>query len=350
MKFIACKPLRRIVAPLAVLLASSAFSARAIMIDGHTRDWDSLQALPIPVGPANYRSALGQIDELKVAQDDDFIYVYLKFGEARPFASGSRQAKLEQGRWDDFSYVEIDRDGDGRWDFQTQMQRGKRIGVNNLAILGRIPGQQAGRIVLAAEGHKDYLPLGPRAFFSSDSQSVELRIPRVALRLQAGVAYIRARVHYRDDRSGSSQWETRYYPEGEGWVALELRPMAGRGEGSRSDSPSRLTEPVIPRSEFESEVGPRYARYPGPYTYPWRSIVPSADVSTRAADLQGTGETKAEGEVVAPPRSVIVVTPDGRVRQGSPGTSSPNPEEGQGVPGILESGEETDGRHTEIDE
>lgn len=324
-------------------------SARAVLIDGHIQDWERYEALPIPEEEATYSSALGEISEMKVTQDDDFIYVYLKFAAPRPFESPGRQSELVSGVWDDFSYLELDRNGDGRWDFRTRMMHGKRIGLNNLAILGRIPEQDAGRIVLSAEGHKDYRPLGPRAFFSKDGQAVEMRIPRLPLRLQRGVVYLRARARYRDDRSGASQWITRRYPSGEGWVAVELRPIRRKGEGSESDSLARLREPVIPRREFEEEVGPRYARYRTAYTYPWRMIEPSGEVSSRSAASLETAGRPEDGSPAKPPRSVIVVTPDGQVRQGAPGTSSTNPEEGQGVPGEVEA-EGSSGTRNELSE
>lgn len=325
----------------AFILMQTTESVHAVLIDGHIQDWERYEPLPIPAEGATYSSRLGQIDEMKVTQDDDFVYVYLKFAVPRPFESQARQSDLIAGVWDDFSYLEIDRDADGRWDYRTRMMKGKRIGVNNLAVLRRIPGQDAGQIVLSAEGHKDYRPLGPRAFFSKDGQSVEMRIPRLPLGLQRGVVYLRAFAHYRDDRSGASQWIRRYYPSGEGWVAVELRPIERRGEGSKSDSLARLREPVIPRRDFEDEVGPRYARYRSAYTYPWREIRPSEEVSGRSAGDLDTAGRPTNGEPVSPPRSVIVVTPDGQVRQGTPGsTSSSNPEEGQGVPGEVEPGSE----------
>ncbi len=322
--------------------------AQAVLIDGHVNDWEGIKALPIPAESSTYSSPLGKIDEMKVSQDDDFIYVYLKFAVPRPFKPSSRQGELVSEVWDDFSYVEIDRDGDGQWDYLTRMVRGKRIGVNNLAILSRVPGTDAGKTLLAAEGRKDYQALGPRAFFSEDSRAVELRIPRLPLRLQKGNVFVRAMTHYRDDRPGMSPWVTRYYPSNDGWIAMELKTIQRRGEGSKSNSPARLREPVIPRRAFEDEVGPRYARYPTAYTYPWREIGPSKEVSSRSPDALLPGTGTRTGSPPSPARTLIVVTPDGQVRTGAPGTSSDDPEEGQGVPIEVESDPNAEGSRDEL--
>lgn len=323
--------------------------AHAVLIDGHMQDWERHSRLPIPSEGSTYSSALGEISAMKVAQDDDFVYVYLQFAVPRPFQRQARQVELVSGVWDEFSYLEVDRDGDGRWDYRTRMMTGKRIGVNNMAILERVSGQDAGQIVLSAEGRKDYRPLGPRAFFSKDGRSLEMRIPRLPLRLHQGVVYLRAMSHYRDDRSGTSQWIRRYYPADDGWVAVELKAIQRRGEGSKSDSLARLREPVIPRRDFEDEVGPRYARYRSDYTYPWREIGPSGEVSARSMGSIETAGKPEGGDKVSPPRSVIVVSPDGQFRQGTPGsTSSSNPEEGQGVPGEVVSDEGETGRQDEL--
>ncbi len=324
--------------------------AHAILIDGHVNEWEGVKALPIPAESSTYSSTLGKIDEMKVSQDDDFIYVYLKFAEPRPFKPSSHQSELVSGVWDDFSYLEIDRDGDGQWDYLTRMVKGKRIGVNNLAILRRIPGTDAGQILLAAEGRKDYQALGPRAFFSEDAKAVELRIPRLPLRLQKGNVFVRAMTHYRDDRAGKSPWVTRYFPSNDGWIAMELRTIQRRGAGSQSNSPARLREPVIPRRDFEDEVGPRYARYPTAYTYPWREIGPSKEVSSRSPDALPPGTGTPSDSASSPTRNLIVVTPDGQVRTGAPGTSSDDPEEGQGVPLEVESDLNADGSRDELHE
>lgn len=316
----------------AALLLGGAAQAPAVVIDGHPEDWEGKTDLPIPVDPSAAPGGLGTISSMKISQDDDFLYVFLSFAAPRPFARPDLQDRLIPGVWDDFSYVEIDRDGDGEWDYATRMVRGKRIGMNNLMILRRIEGQNAGRVVLEAEGRKDYRPLGPKAFFTPDGKSVELRIPRLPLRMQRGVVYVRARVRYRDDRTGSAQWVTRYHPGGNGWVGVELRPIVARGENNQSDSPARTLEPVISRSEFENEVGPRYAAFHGAYMYPWRTITPSTEVGSRPLEEMGTAMDAAVGRPAGPARSVIVVTPEGDVRSGEPASSSEDPEEGQGVP------------------
>jgi hypothetical protein len=269
------------------LCAGSPFLASAILIDGHVKDWERVQALPIPDAASTQTDDLGRIEAMKVTQDDDFIYVYLEFARPRPFLPGGGQQSFLPGVWDDLSYIEIDRDGDGVWDYRTRMVKGKRIGFNNMVILSRVGEQAEGRIVLDAEGRKDYRPLGPRGFFSEDNRSVELRIPRLPLRLQTGIVYLRARVRYRDDASGSANWTTRYHPEGEGWIALQLRPVQRSGEKNISDSPARRMEPVISREEFENEVGPRYARYPGAYMYPWRALIPSEQWRSARASPAG---------------------------------------------------------------
>jgi hypothetical protein len=143
---------------------------------------------------------------------------------------------------------------------------------------------------------------------------------------------------------------TRYYPSDNGWIALELRPIRRQGEGSQSDSLARLREPVIPRREFEDEVGPRYARYPTAYTYPWREIGPSKELSSRSAEGLESEAAGGSGKAGSPARSIIVVTPDGQVRTGAPGTSSDDPEEGQGVPLEVESNSDSDGQLNELDE
>jgi hypothetical protein len=322
--------------------------ASAILIDGHAQDWESLRALPIPEETGGGTTDLGRIEAMKVSQDDDFIYVYLEFARPRPFVPSGRQQTFLPGVWDDLSYVEIDRDGDGVWDYRTRMVKGKRVGFNNMVILGRVGEQAEGRIVLDAEGRKDYRPLGPRGFFAVDNRSVELRIPRLPLRLQTGVVHLRARVKFRDDASGSKDWTTRYYPSNRGWIALQLRPALKSGERNLSDSPARKMEPVIAREEFENEVGPRYARYPGAYMYPWRAISPSEAVAHRAREPEVDGDTGRPGGAGAP-RSVLIIGADGEIQMAPPAvTSSDDPEEGQGVPEEWEAIDSPDGSRYEV--
>jgi hypothetical protein len=88
---------------LGLLSAWSPTRAAAILIDGHFKDWDGVQALPIPVDETARPDDLGRIEAMKVTQDDDFLYVYLEFARPRPFAPGGRQQAFVPGAWDDLS-------------------------------------------------------------------------------------------------------------------------------------------------------------------------------------------------------------------------------------------------------
>lgn len=257
--------------PLSILIVSLlclAPSAQAIVIDGSANDWAAVPRLPLG-GSADALTPFGEIKSLRLSQDNDFIFVLIEFEEARPFDPPDRQLHLKNGLWDDFSYLEIDSNGDGQWDYRTRMVPGKRIGRNNLTVLRSHENNPAGAVMLHPEGSKDYLPLGPRAFFVQGGQAVEQRIPRKPLGFDKGRIFVRAMVTYMDPSRGVNQWSTSYCPEGGQWIGLDLATLPpAEMLNYASDSVNRALEPFMVRDALGMVRESPSTRLMSDYIYP----------------------------------------------------------------------------------
>lgn len=298
---------------LGLLFMPAAEAPAEILIDGSIDDWSGVKVLPITDMSPSHDAPLGAIRFMKIDADDDFIYVLVGFEVARPVDSRTDRPSAEIVGWDDYSYIELDVDGDGFWDYQTRMMPGKRIGRNNLAVVQRIGTGRNGKIVLQAEGHKDYFPLGPRGFFLLGSRAVEQRIPRLPLGLTEGTIFVRGCVHYRDVAQGSGNWVSEYFPGPDQWIGLELQKNSrGFGAGERSAKINRELEPVALRADFELMIDKETPRLRSDLIYPRpRPILSSAD-SEAAASARGKKKTRAH--------SVITVVPGASSRpQAAPG-------------------------------
>jgi len=290
------------------LIAGFSPGRAEILIDGLINDWGSVPAVPVPAAAGDPREGLGRILTLKVTTDDDFVFVLIGFGTPRPFTDPRRQDRLAEGFWDDFAYVEIDADGDGQWDYKTQMTKGKRIGVNNLAVLRSLPSGSAGLILLPPEGHKDYLPLGPRACFTADGRWVESRLPRQPLRLASGRIFLRGCVTFRDAVNGSGAWTTVYFPPAGRWIGLDLRPAPP--EGYRLSGPmslNRQLEPFVVRDEFERMMTPEALLRRSAWIFPRRR--PSGLPLAASGPM---GEPTPRFPVPSPQDPVLILDPTGR--------------------------------------
>ncbi len=285
---------------LGLVLMPSTRASGEILIDGSIDDWSGVKVLPVTDMTPDHDAPLGAIRFMKIDADDDFIYLLVGFEVARPVDSRTDRPSAEIVGWDDYSYIELDVDGDGAWDYQTRMIPGKRIGRNNLAVVQRIGTGRGGKIVLQAEGNKDYFPLGPRGFFLLGSRAVEQRIPRLPLGLTDGTIFVRGCVHYRDVAQGSGEWVSEYFPGPDQWIGLELKPNSrGFGAGEASAKTNRELEPVELRADFELMIDKETPRLRSDLIYPRpRPISSSAD---SAAEASGKKKSRA--------RSVITVSP-----------------------------------------
>ena len=291
---------------LALLNGLQAHAEPQIGIDGNTSDWQGIASLPLDYESELFVGSLAGIEQAKVTQDSDFIFVFLRFGIARP---GLRQASAapKAARWDDYSYVELDREGDGLWDYRTLLVPGKRPGLNNMTVLSRLGAGAEGRMMLFPEGHKRYAPLGPRAYLTPDGRGLEMRIPRKPLGLNSGTVYLRFLVRYRD--AGAVQWNSNYLPAGDGWLGLRLD--IGEPEGVGTSSHARQREPVAPRSELEEIVTSRYSRGTEEFVVP---VVTPKSIFERAASKE---ELPARGDK-RKVRPVLIIDASGAVLEDVP--------------------------------
>src|SRR5689334_5390547 len=92
-----------------------------IMVNGSLGDWEGIPALPVEPRDVGHDSVYGMVREVRAAADAYCLYVLLEFQAARPFANPQEPRQLAPGYFDDFSYLEIDANGDGKWDYRTQM-------------------------------------------------------------------------------------------------------------------------------------------------------------------------------------------------------------------------------------
>lgn len=299
-------------------LMSATQSSAEIFIDGSIDDWSGVKVIPVTDMWPDHDAPLGAIRFMKIDADDDFIYVLVGFEVARPFDSRTDRPSAQTVGWDEYSYIELDVDGDGVWDYQTRMMPGKRIGRNNLAVLARIGTGRSGKIVLQAEGHKDYFPLGPRGFFLLGSRAVEQRIPRLPLGLADGTIFIRGCVHYRDVAQGSGRWVSEYFPGPDQWIGLELSANTrGFGAGEASAKTNRELEPVALRADFELMIDKETPRLRSELIYPRPKLILSWADSEEAAAESGKKKTRA--------RSVITVVPAASSKpQAAPGGALDN--------------------------
>ena len=224
-----------------------------IVIDSSMDDWGNVPELYTTPGGLAMDSPLGEVESFRAAYDRDYFFLQIVFAEARPFLDASRPEKLKDGVWDDFQYVEIDTNLDGKWDFQTQLTTGLRGGLNNLALLNSNPNGTPKQRVLYPEGHKNYMPLGPRASFGMRGRAVEMRLPREPLKLMKhNDLALRVRLRYRDNHAGSGQWVTEYLPR-EAWIIFHIGELAEKGAeiGSAAVPTAPRDEAARPLSETE---------------------------------------------------------------------------------------------------
>jgi len=239
-----------------------------VTIDGRMQDWASLPQVRTYGMPSVPDSPLGGIRSIKLAYARDFLFMQINFTRARPFVDLAQPRKLIKGNWDDFGYLELDLDRDGGSDYLAQMTPGKRPGVNNLAIMAIDEYGRVRKRHLYPEGHKEYFPLGPRAMFSADGGSVEMRIPREPFNLRYNrMIGLRVRMRYRDSLQGSGRWVTEYTPAGGNWIPFyfgeNVRPgeaavidggIAALPPGSRVEGAVALDEETMGRSVLEGHA------------------------------------------------------------------------------------------------
>lgn len=294
--------------PFAFLVCTS--SARAIVIDGSENDWGVVSELPLAADTQPHDSPLGAIRSMKLTQDDDFVFVYIEFAEPRPFADSRRQKDLVANVWDNFTYLEIDVNGDGQPDYRTRMEPGKRFGMNNLCVLQLKNATDPGTILLYGEGNKDYFPLGPRAFFNSTARAVEQRIPRVPLAFKEGRIFLRGCVTYCDKVRGTGNWVTEFYPQGGSWIALDLRPIVRPVLGEPQElTPNRALEPVLRREQLGPIRETDSKRLMSTYVYPRPTPAPFVPKKSRNAD------SSDDERLPATLKPAVVVGPGGEVTQ-----------------------------------
>lgn len=267
---------------------------------------------------------MGSIRSVKVTQDEEFLFAQIHFARARPFANAAEQDALVRGIWEDFTYLEMDVDGDAEWDYRTKMVAGKRKGQNNLAVLARAGKGSGGKIALHAEGHKDYIPRGPKAMFTGKAGRIEMRIPRLPLGLESGVVYLRMLVRYRDDAEQKGKWRTRYYPAGGDWFGLELTPIDIEDFSvERLGSASAKYEPVITRSDFEGTLSPGFMSRDTQHVYPFGRRV-AANPRLGSSGPAGADLFRPDVLSARPPKSVdpvFVLRPEGGVRSEAVGAA-----------------------------
>lgn len=300
----------------AIALGPNEARGSKIIIDGNVGDWAQIEILPIQdAGRAEY--SVGSIRSVKVTQDEEFLFAQIHFSRARPFENPAEQGGLRPGVWDDFTYLEIDVDADGEWDYRTKMVAGKRAGQNNLAVLARAGKGSGGKIFLHPEGHKDYVPRGPKAMFTRKAGRLEMRVPRLTLGLESGVVYLRMLVRYRDDAEQKGKWQTRYFPTGGNWFGMQLTPIdIDNFIVAKLGSASAKYEPVITRTEFERTLSPAFMSRDTQHVYPFgRRIV--ANPRLGSSGPAGAELFRPEVPDARPPKSVkpvFVLSPEGGVR------------------------------------
>jgi hypothetical protein len=194
------------------------------------------------------------------------------------------------------------------------MVPGKRIGRNNLCVL-RGDLSKGGPMALEAEGHKDYLPLGPRGFFIRGGEAVEQRIPRKPLGLEKGRIFIRAIVTYRDQQRGTGNWSNATFPAGGQWIGLDLALPPPPDLAADISTVNRAIEPVMVRDALGAVRSSPSSRLMSHYIYP---------VATPAPFVPQVVKRAEEEQKPTPARAVqpaIVVGPSGEVID--PATGAP---------------------------
>ena len=296
-----------------------------ITIDGRMQGWAPLPQAPTYGMASVPDSPLGAVRSVKLAYDRDFLFAQIDFTRARPFIDRARPRKLIKGNWDDFGYLELDLDGDGGSDYLAQMTPGKRPGVNNLAIMlidehGRVRKRH-----LYPEGHKEYFPLGPRAMFSADGGSVEMRIPREPFNLRYNrMIGLRVRLRYRDSLQGSGRWVTEYTPAGGNWIPFYFGENVRPGETAVIDggiaalAPGSRIEGAVPLDEETMGGSVREGRADSdkPFGVPRLVVVKRKKGRAPAVELpetppvplidEPTSKTSGTGDPIPPPRGPAI--------------------------------------------